>query len=139
MCWLALMLCPWAGWLLFNDHLKVYIAFKCEVVLIKELVHFTCGLNPRQIEAQRLFFSQLDLGIPAMTKCCDQLDVCYDTCGTSKQDCDFTLRWCLHGICADLKKSLGFVSKVQGETFTEPLPLLLGQGTCQKRVVITHV
>ncbi|XP_053189098.1 group XIIB secretory phospholipase A2-like protein isoform X1 [Scomber japonicus] len=55
----------------------------------------------------------LDLGIPAMTQCCNQLDVCYDTCGTSKNDCDSVLRSCLHGICSDLKKSLGFVSKVQ--------------------------
>uniref|UniRef100_UPI003AAEA36C group XIIB secretory phospholipase A2-like protein n=1 Tax=Centroberyx gerrardi TaxID=166262 RepID=UPI003AAEA36C len=55
----------------------------------------------------------IDLGIPAMTKCCDQLDMCYDTCGTSKYRCDSKFRWCLHGICSDLKKSLGFVSKVQ--------------------------
>ncbi|KAK2922015.1 hypothetical protein Q8A73_001500 [Channa argus] len=27
---------------------------------------------------------QTDLGIPAMTKCCNELDICYDTCGTSK-------------------------------------------------------
>ncbi|XP_041804005.1 group XIIB secretory phospholipase A2-like protein [Chelmon rostratus] len=55
----------------------------------------------------------LDLGIPAMTKCCNQLDVCYDTCGTSKYDCDSKFRSCLHGICSDLNKSLGFASKVQ--------------------------
>ncbi|XP_040905325.1 group XIIB secretory phospholipase A2-like protein isoform X2 [Toxotes jaculatrix] len=56
---------------------------------------------------------QLDLGIPAMTKCCNELDTCYDTCGTSKNNCDSKFRSCLHGICSDLKKSLGFVSKVQ--------------------------
>ncbi|XP_070697659.1 group XIIB secretory phospholipase A2-like protein [Pempheris klunzingeri] len=56
---------------------------------------------------------QLDLGIPAMTQCCNQLDVCYDTCGTSKYDCDSKFRSCLHHICSDLNKSLGFVSKVE--------------------------
>lgn len=56
---------------------------------------------------------QLDMGIPAMTKCCNQLDVCYDTCGMNKYDCDARFRSCLHGICSDLKRSLGFVSKVQ--------------------------
>ncbi|XP_028324236.1 group XIIB secretory phospholipase A2-like protein isoform X2 [Gouania willdenowi] len=56
---------------------------------------------------------QLDLGIPAMTKCCNLLDTCYDTCGTSKYDCDSKFRLCLHDICSDLKKSLGFESKVQ--------------------------
>uniref|UniRef100_A0A3B4TLV2 Phospholipase A2, group XIIB n=1 Tax=Seriola dumerili TaxID=41447 RepID=A0A3B4TLV2_SERDU len=56
---------------------------------------------------------QMDLGIPAMTECCNQLDVCYDTCGTSKYDCDSNFRSCLHDICSDFKKSLGFGSKVQ--------------------------
>ncbi|XP_077206537.1 group XIIB secretory phospholipase A2-like protein isoform X2 [Paroedura picta] len=56
---------------------------------------------------------KLDLGIPAMTKCCNQLDVCYDTCGANKYRCDAKFRWCLHAICSDLKRSLGFVSKVE--------------------------
>lgn len=54
------------------------------------------------------------MGIPAMTKCCNQLDMCYDTCGSNKYRCDSKFRWCLHSICAELKKSLGFVSKVEG-------------------------
>ncbi|KAL0983722.1 hypothetical protein UPYG_G00131850 [Umbra pygmaea] len=54
-----------------------------------------------------------DLGIPAMTQCCNQLDSCYDTCGSNKYQCDTKYRWCLHTICSDLKKSLGFVSKVK--------------------------
>ncbi|XP_060943589.1 group XIIB secretory phospholipase A2-like protein isoform X2 [Limanda limanda] len=56
---------------------------------------------------------QLDLGVPVMTKCCDQHDLCYDTCGTSKLDCDAEFRSCLLNICSDLRKSLGFVSQVQ--------------------------
>ncbi|XP_057704677.1 group XIIB secretory phospholipase A2-like protein isoform X1 [Corythoichthys intestinalis] len=56
---------------------------------------------------------QLDLGIPAMTECCNHLDVCYDNCGINKYDCDTKFRSCLHNICSDLKRSLGFVSKVQ--------------------------
>ncbi|KAM9727134.1 group XIIB secretory phospholipase A2-like protein isoform 1-T1 [Menidia menidia] len=55
----------------------------------------------------------LDMGIPAMTTCCNQLDTCYDTCGLNKYDCDAKFRSCLLSICSDLKKSLGFVSKVQ--------------------------
>lgn len=49
-----------------------------------------------------------------MTKCCNQLDICYDTCGANKYRCDAKFRWCLHSICSDLKRSLGFVSKVEG-------------------------
>lgn len=49
-----------------------------------------------------------------MTKCCNELDMCYESCGSNKYDCDSKFRTCLHGICSDLNKSLGFVSKVQG-------------------------
>lgn len=64
-------------------------------------------------------FSQMDLGIPAMTKCCNQLDVCYDTCGANKYRCDAKFRWCLHSICSDLKRSLGFVSNVEGKSLKD--------------------
>ncbi|XP_039223642.1 group XIIB secretory phospholipase A2-like protein isoform X2 [Crotalus tigris] len=57
---------------------------------------------------------KLDMGIPAMTKCCNQVDVCYDTCGSNKYRCDAKFRWCMQSICSDLKRSLGFVSKVEG-------------------------
>ncbi|CDQ68905.1 unnamed protein product [Oncorhynchus mykiss] len=64
----------------------------------------------------------VDLGIPAMTKCCNQLDMCYDTCGSNKYRCDSKFRWCLHSICSDLKKSLGFMSKVEAcETVADTL------------------
>ncbi|XP_059422772.1 group XIIB secretory phospholipase A2-like protein isoform X2 [Carassius carassius] len=65
---------------------------------------------------------QFDMGVPAMTKCCNQLDICYDTCGSNKYRCDTKFRWCLHSICGDLKKSLGFISKVEAcETFADTM------------------
>lgn len=64
----------------------------------------------------------VDMGIPAITKCCNQLDLCYTTCGSNKYRCDSKFRWCLHSICSDLKKSLGFVSKVEAcETVADTL------------------
>ncbi|KTG03428.1 hypothetical protein cypCar_00009029 [Cyprinus carpio] len=36
---------------------------------------------------------QFDMGVPAMTKCCNQLDICYDTCGSNKYRCDTKFRW----------------------------------------------
>nr|XP_046213609.1 group XIIB secretory phospholipase A2-like protein isoform X4 [Oncorhynchus gorbuscha] len=63
-----------------------------------------------------------DMGIPAMTQCCNQLDSCYDTCGSDKNRCDSRYRLCLHAICSDLKKSLGLVSKVKAcETIADTL------------------
>lgn len=80
------------------------------------------------------FISQLDLGIPAMTKCCNQLDICYDTCGANKYRCDAKFRWCLHSICSDLKRSLGFVSKVEGRLPSSHPPsreqVVAGKGGC---------
>ncbi|XP_041958712.1 group XIIB secretory phospholipase A2-like protein [Alosa sapidissima] len=64
----------------------------------------------------------VDLGIPAITKCCNQLDLCYTTCGSNKYRCDSKFRWCLHSICTDLKKSLGLMSKVEAcETVADTL------------------
>ncbi|XP_032396961.1 group XIIB secretory phospholipase A2-like protein isoform X1 [Etheostoma spectabile] len=74
----------------------------------------------------------LDLGIPAITECCNQHDMCYDTCGTSKYDCDSEFRLCVHGICSDLKKSLGFVSKVQAcDSMADALHSAVGTLGCR--------
>ncbi|RXN27616.1 group XIIB secretory phospholipase A2 isoform X1 [Labeo rohita] len=63
-----------------------------------------------------------DMGVPAMTKCCNQLDICYDTCGSNKYRCDTKFRWCLHSICGDLKKSLGLIAKVEAcEAFADTM------------------
>ncbi|XP_059179815.1 group XIIB secretory phospholipase A2-like protein isoform X2 [Centropristis striata] len=75
---------------------------------------------------------QLDMGIPAMTNCCNQLDVCYDTCGTSKEDCDGKFQMCLYDICFDIKKSLGFVSEVQAcESMADALHSTVGTLGCR--------
>lgn len=60
-----------------------------------------------------------------MTTCCNRLDVCYETCGTNKYDCDSEFRSCLHGICSDINKSLGFASKLQGGFKYLACPLFL--------------
>ncbi|XP_072127363.1 group XIIA secretory phospholipase A2 isoform X2 [Mobula birostris] len=54
-----------------------------------------------------------DVGIPSMTKCCNQHDRCYDTCGNSKQDCDEIFQYCLSTICRNVQKTLGIDATVQ--------------------------
>ncbi|XP_025140501.2 group XIIB secretory phospholipase A2-like protein isoform X3 [Bubalus bubalis] len=80
------------------------------------------GYKPQEPNGCSSYFLglKMDLGIPAMTKCCNQLDVCYETCGANKYRCDAKFRWCLHSICSDLKRSLGFVSNVEGAAGTTP-------------------
>ncbi|XP_047198348.1 group XIIB secretory phospholipase A2-like protein [Hippoglossus stenolepis] len=74
----------------------------------------------------------LDLGVPVMTQCCDQLDMCYDTCGMSKYNCDAVFRSCLLDICSDLRKSLGFVSQVQAcDSMAEVLHNTVGTLGCR--------
>ena len=37
--------------------------------------------------------------MPDMTKCCDKHDICYGTCGETRQYCDRKFRRCLEDIC----------------------------------------
>ncbi|NXU87395.1 PG12A phospholipase, partial [Xiphorhynchus elegans] len=54
-----------------------------------------------------------DIGIPSMTKCCNQHDRCYDTCNNKKNDCDEQFQSCLSKICRDVQKTLGISESVQ--------------------------
>ncbi|MGH0153733.1 UNVERIFIED_CONTAM: hypothetical protein FKN15_025555 [Acipenser sinensis] len=48
-----------------------------------------------------------------MTKCCNQHDRCYDTCGSKKHDCDEEFQFCLSKICRGVQKTLGLSQNVQ--------------------------
>jgi hypothetical protein len=61
------------------------------------------------------YFMQLNIGIPSLTKCCNQHDRCYETCGKSKNDCDEEFQYCLSKICRDVQKTLGLAQHVQGK------------------------
>lgn len=50
-----------------------------------------------------------------MTKCCNQHDRCYDTCGNTKQECDEMFQYCLSVICRNVQKTLGMDATVQGK------------------------
>ncbi|XP_014065059.1 group XIIA secretory phospholipase A2 [Salmo salar] len=60
-----------------------------------------------------LFGFQFDIGIPSLTKCCNQHDRCYDTCNRDKHDCDNEFQECLETICRRLQKMLGLAQSVQ--------------------------
>ncbi|XDB51189.1 PREDICTED: group XIIA secretory phospholipase A2 isoform X1 [Capra hircus] len=60
-----------------------------------------------------LFGVHLNIGIPSLTKCCNQHDRCYETCGKSKNDCDEAFQSCLSKICRDVQKTLGLAQHVQ--------------------------
>ncbi|XP_045326499.1 group XIIA secretory phospholipase A2 isoform X1 [Leopardus geoffroyi] len=68
-----------------------------------------------------LFGVHLNIGIPSLTKCCNQHDRCYETCGKSKNDCDEEFQYCLSKICRNVQKTLGLAQHVQGveENMTE--------------------
>ncbi|KAM9857001.1 caspase-6-like [Aulostomus maculatus] len=60
-----------------------------------------------------LFGFQFDIGIPSMTKCCNQHDRCYDTCGRGKHECDDQFQDCLETICRNVQRTLGLAHSVQ--------------------------
>ena len=39
--------------------------------------------------------------LPEMTPCCDVHDMCYDSCGNSKKQCDKDFEECLLGVCTN--------------------------------------
>ncbi|XP_062850817.1 group XIIA secretory phospholipase A2 [Trichomycterus rosablanca] len=60
-----------------------------------------------------IFGFNFDLGIPAMTRCCNQHDRCYDMCGHEKHDCDEQFQVCLENICRNMQLTLGLDKSVQ--------------------------
>ncbi|XP_035671456.1 group XIIA secretory phospholipase A2-like [Branchiostoma floridae] len=44
--------------------------------------------------------------VPEMTRCCDKHDICYDTCGNKRQDCDDKFKTCLDNMCEELSRTL---------------------------------
>ncbi|KTF74925.1 hypothetical protein cypCar_00038530 [Cyprinus carpio] len=60
-----------------------------------------------------LFGFQFDIGLPSLTRCCNEHDVCYGTCGREKKDCDEQFQVCLETICSYLQRTLGLSQSVQ--------------------------
>ncbi|KAL8592683.1 hypothetical protein ACOMHN_037623 [Nucella lapillus] len=51
------------------------------------------------------FGVKLDLThVPAIERCCNEHDVCYDTCNRPKDTCDVDFKDCLTRTCKDFKK-----------------------------------
>lgn len=60
-----------------------------------------------------------------MTKCCNQHDRCYDTCGREKHDCDEQFHDCLETICRNVQRTLGLALSVQGKRLSQCTLLIL--------------
>ncbi|XP_074983676.1 group XIIA secretory phospholipase A2 isoform X1 [Caretta caretta] len=80
----------------------------------KPLPRYGYKLSPPNGCGSPLFGVHFDIGIPSMTKCCNQHDRCYDTCGNRKNDCDEQFQYCLSKICREVQKTLGISESVQG-------------------------
>ncbi|XP_032640525.1 caspase-6 isoform X4 [Chelonoidis abingdonii] len=81
----------------------------------KPLPRYGYKLSPPNGCGSPLFGVHFDIGIPSMTKCCNQHDRCYDTCGNRKNDCDEQFQYCLSKICREVQKTLGISESVQGQ------------------------
>lgn len=55
------------------------------------------------------------LPVTEMTKCCDQHDICYDTCRNDKEICDVAFRKCLYKYCDSYEKYLGGGTMMKGK------------------------
>lgn len=77
---------------------------------------------------------QFDIGIPSMTKCCNQHDRCYDTCGREKHDCDEQFQDCLETICRNVQRTLGLSQSVQGNRTNQWFSRLIYSYPCNMLV-----
>lgn len=55
-----------------------------------------------------------------MTKCCNNHDVCYDTCNKEKELCDLEFKRCLYKYCEGYTHTIGGISTVKG-MFNDPV------------------
>lgn len=73
------------------------------------------------------------LPVNAMTKCCDQHDICYDICGNDKETCDVEFRKCLYKYCESYEKYLGGGTMMKGNSllcYETLCPEVCGSETC---------
>lgn len=49
-----------------------------------------------------------------MALCCNEHDICYDTCNKDKELCDLDFKRCLYNYCDSLKTSVGGDLVVKG-------------------------
>ncbi|KAG4077660.1 hypothetical protein HA402_003223 [Bradysia odoriphaga] len=58
-----------------------------------------------------------------MASCCDDHDICYDTCNKDKELCDLDFKRCLYSYCDKYEKStVGGEIMVKGTVGTNNLP-----------------
>nr|AWU67136.1 putative phospholipase A2 [Crangon crangon] len=53
-----------------------------------------------------VFFDKEDLSRPEMEDCCNNHDMCYDTCGSDKEVCDSVFKSCLYNTCKENQKDM---------------------------------
>ncbi|KAK7020610.1 hypothetical protein SK128_025282 [Halocaridina rubra] len=51
-----------------------------------------------------VFFDKDDLPRPEMVECCNEHDICYDTCNSDKELCDSKFKACLYNSCKSNEK-----------------------------------
>ncbi|CAL4192874.1 unnamed protein product [Meganyctiphanes norvegica] len=63
-----------------------------------------------------VFYDREDLSRPEMADCCDEHDICYDLCGSEKEDCDRKFKRCLYNSCNVNEDSMDILTfkKCQG-------------------------
>lgn len=47
---------------------------------------------------------------PQLENCCNEHDICYDTCNSNRTECDLDLQTCTRNMCANAHKEAGAAS-----------------------------
>ncbi|XP_063244175.1 group XIIA secretory phospholipase A2 [Bacillus rossius redtenbacheri] len=104
----------------FNAAVEEDCKFKCpgDVKPVKNKFHTPSsnGCGSLGVEISNEY-----LPVGDMTSCCDEHDLCYDTCNSGKELCDYEFKSCLYKICDKYGKSVGNSAVTTCKTATKLL------------------
>ena len=68
-----------------------------------------------RINSLGVFFDKDDLSRPEMVDCCNEHDLCYDTCGSDKEECDLRFKKCLYNTCTSNQEEMEVLNMKVGK------------------------
>ncbi|CAG0895743.1 unnamed protein product [Darwinula stevensoni] len=91
-----------------NDAVEEDCLFKCPKGM-KAMARTEYKPNVNGCGSYGLMVSGESLPVSGMEECCNAHDLCYDTCGSDKDQCDLSFKRCLYKCCDDVNEELSLI------------------------------
>lgn len=90
---------------LFDYFEYIYLYFIYIFIFSNIYIYISYLINDLTWFISAVKINQEYLPLVEMTKCCDQHDICYDTCNSDKEKCDLEFKRCLYKYCDGYQSS----------------------------------